>query len=87
MTTKPRGLEIGIEVLDQPLVAHGNIATAGGCMSSQYLDIWYSVQVINRLVGRDAAESAIHYVAPVGEKDETIRRSLSVMERYVREIA
>jgi len=56
-------------------------------MSSQYLDIWYSVQVINRLVGRDAAESAIHYVAPVGEKDETIRRSLSVIERYVREIA
>ena len=27
----------GVKVLDQPFFCHGNVATAGGCLSSQYL--------------------------------------------------
>lgn len=37
LTTKPWVQEIGIEVLNQHFYAEGNIATAGGCLASQYL--------------------------------------------------
>jgi hypothetical protein len=37
LTTKPWIIDAGTEVLNQPFCAKGNIATAGGCMSSQYL--------------------------------------------------
>ncbi len=60
-------MEAGIEVLNQPFFASGNIATAGGCLGSQYLACW----MIARLVGMEAAEEAMHYVAPVGEKQNT----------------
>lgn len=62
LTTKPWVIEVGVEVLNQPFFARNNIATAGGCMSSQYLATW----IIAKLAGNDAAESAIHYVASVG---------------------
>jgi len=61
LTTKPWVIDAGVEVLNQPFFAKGNIATAGGCMSSQYLAAW----IIAKLAGNDSAESAIHYVAPV----------------------
>ena len=48
------------------------MATAGGCLASQYLAAW----VIARLVGVDAARSAMHYVAPVGEKDAYVARAM-----------
>jgi transcriptional regulator GlxA family with amidase domain len=73
LTTKPWVIEAGVEVLDQPFYANGNVATAGGCLSSQYLAAW----VIARLDSLDAAASAIHYVAPVGEKDEYVARALA----------
>jgi transcriptional regulator GlxA family with amidase domain len=72
LTSKPWVQEAGVEVLEQPFVSHGNVATAGGCLSSQYLAAW----ILLRLVGRDVAESALHYVAPVGEKDEYVTRAL-----------
>jgi transcriptional regulator GlxA family with amidase domain len=71
LTTKPWVEEAGVTVLNQPFFAKGNIATAGGCLASQYLAAW----MIARLVGLDAAQSAIHYVAPVGEKDEYVSRA------------
>lgn len=37
LTTKPWVIEAGVKVLDAPFVAHGNVATAGGCLASQYL--------------------------------------------------
>ena len=70
--TKPWVQEAGIEVLNQPFYARGNLATAGGCLSSQYLAGW----VIARLEGVDAADAALRYVAPVGEKDEYVSRAL-----------
>ncbi|MBN3763727.1 DJ-1/PfpI family protein [Burkholderia sp. Ac-20365] len=72
LTTKPWVEEAGVAVLNQPFVARGNVATAGGCLASQYLAAW----VIARLEGVDAAASAMHYVAPVGEKEEYVARAM-----------
>ncbi|MGB1309775.1 MAG: DJ-1/PfpI family protein [Leucothrix sp.] len=79
LTTKPWVIEAGVDVLNQPFHATGNVATAGGCMASQYLATW----VIAKLAGNAAAESAVHYVAPVGEKDVTVEHSLSVVSPYI----
>ena len=72
LTTRPWVEAAGVGVLNQPFVAKGNVATAGGCLASQYLAAW----VIARLVGVDEARSAIHYVAPVGEKDDYVARAM-----------
>lgn len=72
LTTRPWVEEAGVEVLNQPFVAQGNVATAGGCLASQYLAAW----VIARLEGAEAARSAMHYVAPVGEKDDYVERAM-----------
>ncbi|MCM3786806.1 hypothetical protein M3231_28205, partial [Neobacillus mesonae] len=79
LTTKPWVLEAGVDVLDQPFFARGNVATAGGCFASQYLAAW----LIARLEGEDAARSALHYVAPVGEKDEYVSRALTNIKPYL----
>jgi transcriptional regulator GlxA family with amidase domain len=79
LTTRPWVEEAGVATLNQPFVAHGNVATAGGCLASQYLAAW----VIARLQGVEAASSAIHYVAPVGEKEEYVARMLANIAPYV----
>lgn len=79
LTTKPWVQKAGVSVVDQPFYAQGNVATAGGCFASQFLATW----MIARMVGLDAAASAIHYVAPVGEKEEYVARALSNVEPYV----
>lgn len=79
LTTKPWVIEAGVNVLDQPFYASGNIATAGGCLSSQYLAAW----VLMRGASRKDAESAIHYVAPVGQKDEYVDRAIGAILDYV----
>jgi transcriptional regulator GlxA family with amidase domain len=76
--TRPWVEEAGVKVLDQPFVAHGNIATAGGCLASHYLAAW----VIALLAGWKAAESVVHYVAPVGEKQQYVERALEVLRPY-----
>ncbi|MDX2705466.1 DJ-1/PfpI family protein [Streptomyces sp. PA03-6a] len=62
----------GVTVLDAPFHAEGNIATAGGCLASQYLAAW----VISRMLGDDAVRDVLGYVAPVGESQETVERAL-----------
>ena len=79
LTTKPWVIDAGVEVLNQPFIAQGNIATAGGCMASQYLATW----VIAKLAGNAEAESAIHYVAPVGEKEAAVTQSMAVVTPYI----
>ena len=37
LTTKPWVVEAGVRVIEAPFVAHGNVATAGGCLSAPYL--------------------------------------------------
>ncbi|WP_042878350.1 DJ-1/PfpI family protein [Cupriavidus necator] len=73
LTTRPWVEEAGVAVLNQPFVARRNVATAGGCLSSQYLAAWF----IARLEGVEAARSAIHYVAPVGEKETYVARAMA----------
>lgn len=79
LTTKPWVIEAGVQVLDAPFVAHGNVATAGGCLSSQYLAAW----MIARAAGLAEAEEAIRYVAPVGEKDAYVERALAVVSPFL----
>jgi transcriptional regulator GlxA family with amidase domain len=40
LTTKPWVIEAGVNVIEAPFIAHGNVATAGGCFASQYLAAW-----------------------------------------------
>lgn len=82
LVTKPWVEEAGVSVLNQPFFAKGNLATAGGCLASQYLASW----VIARLHGIEAACGAMHYVAPVGEKNLYIERMLQNLRPYVEEI-
>ena len=79
LTTKPWVQEAGVEVLNQPFVAHGNVATAGGCLASPYLAAW----VLARLLGRDAAQAALHYVAPVGEKEAYVARAMAHLAPHI----
>lgn len=72
LTTKPWVQEAGINIVEQPFFASGNIATAGGCLSSQYLAAW----IIARLEGVEAAQEAIYYVAPIGEKEDYVARMM-----------
>ncbi|MET0700736.1 MAG: DJ-1/PfpI family protein [Mycobacterium sp.] len=79
LTTKSWVIAAGVDVLNQPIYANGNIATAGGCLASTYLAAW----VIARLEGVDAAEAALHYVAPVGEKDDYVERAMRNISPYL----
>jgi transcriptional regulator GlxA family with amidase domain len=72
LITKPWVEEAGVTVLDQPFMARGNVATAGGCLASQYLATW----IIARLDGIESAKRAMHYVAPVGEKEDYVARAI-----------
>ncbi|ODU03004.1 MAG: AraC family transcriptional regulator [Pseudonocardia sp. SCN 72-86] len=79
LTTKPWVVAAGVEVLNQPFYARDGVATAGGCLASHYLAAW----LITRLRGRAAAEEALHYVAPVGEKEEYIARAWRNLTPYL----
>jgi len=79
LTTKPWVQEAGVEVLNQPFFAKGNVATAGGCLSAPYLAAWF----IARSEGIEAARSALHYVAPVGEKEDYVARAMRNIEPYL----
>ncbi|WP_229403391.1 DJ-1/PfpI family protein [Micromonospora okii] len=79
LTTKPWVIAAGVEVLHQPFFAKGNVATAGGCLASHYLAAW----LITRLRGAEAADGALHYVAPVGEKEEYVERAWRNIAPYL----
>ena len=79
LITKPWVQEAGVEVLNQPFYARGNIATAGGCLASTYLAAW----VIAKCISVDAARDALHYVAPVGEKEDTVARAMGHLMSYL----
>ncbi|SPB15613.1 ThiJ/PfpI family protein [Caballeronia novacaledonica] len=77
--TKPWVEEAGVRTLDQPFVANGNLATAGGCLASQYLAAW----MIARLEGVKAAREALQYVVPVGEKEIYIERAMKNIAPFI----
>jgi len=55
LTTKPWVQEAGIDVLNQPFFARGNVATAGGCLASPYLAAW----IIARLEGSGGKRTSL----------------------------
>ncbi len=79
--TKPWVVEAGVRVVDLPFQARGPLATAGGCLASQYLAAW----VIAKGAGLDAATQALQYAAPVGEKDAYAERVLNVIRPFLPE--
>jgi transcriptional regulator GlxA family with amidase domain len=79
LTTKPWVIEAGVRVLDAPFVAHGNVASAGGCLASHYLAAW----MIARGASVEDMEAAVHYVAPVGEKAEYVTRATAVIRPFI----
>ena len=72
LTSKPWVIESGVNILNQAFFAKGNIATAGGCLSAQYLSAW----IISKLKDLETAREVLHYFAPVGEKEEYIARAM-----------
>jgi transcriptional regulator GlxA family with amidase domain len=58
----------GIEVIEKPLVAHGNIATAAGCLAAIDLVGW----MINKTHGSEIMEDVVASVQPVGQGLECI---------------
>ncbi|MEY0970662.1 DJ-1/PfpI family protein [Providencia huaxiensis] len=55
-----------ITPIDQPLVCHGKIATAGGCLSSVYLVGW----LIESLFGKQKRKETLSHVLPAGQQLE-----------------
>src|SRR5690606_17059043 len=78
-TTKPWVVEAGVRVVDAPFHARGPLATAGGCLASQYLAAWLMLKG----AGVEAATQALHYVAPVGEKDAYVARLIDGVTPFV----
>lgn len=79
LTTKPWVQDAGVNVLNQAFYAQNNIATAGGCLASQYLAAW----VIARLEGVEAMKSAIDYVAPVAEKEAYVTLAMKQIHPFL----
>jgi transcriptional regulator GlxA family with amidase domain len=73
LTSKPWVQAAGVNILNQAFYARGNLATAGGCLSAQYLSAW----LIARLKRPQHAQEVLHYFAPVGEKDEYVARAMA----------
>lgn len=77
--TKPWLIDAGVEVLDQPFHARGNIATAGGCLASHYLGAW----ILARTASRDVAADVLDYVTPVGQQADWAARAFATIDPYL----
>lgn len=53
-----------IEPIDQPLVCHGKVATAGGCLSTLYLVGW----LIESLFDQQKRKETLCHVLPTGQQ-------------------
>lgn len=79
LSSKPWVVEAGVRVVDEPFRARGPIATAGGCLASQYLSAW----VMAKGAGFEAAAQALGLTAPVGEKQAHVDRLLAVVRPFI----
>jgi transcriptional regulator GlxA family with amidase domain len=83
LTTKPWVTQAGVRIIDAPFHAKGPIATAGGCLASQYLVAW----MMASRAGVDAATQALLYAAPVGEKEAYVERLMKVVRPFLQQPA
>ena len=77
--SKPWVVAAGVDVLNQAFYAKENVATAGGCLASAYLGAWVKA----KLESPQAAWDALHYLAPVGEKDDYVARAMTNIAPYL----
>ena len=52
---------LGVTIMRQPIVVHGNIATGGGYLATQDLAGW----MVRRLIGDDPAAAIVNSIARV----------------------
>ncbi|MGC2234690.1 MAG: DJ-1/PfpI family protein [Pyrinomonadaceae bacterium] len=62
-TTKAALESFGVEVVEKPFVAHGRIATAGGCLAQQHLIGW----IVENLADKSWRDLILKSIQPVGE--------------------
>ncbi|HEX8367302.1 MAG TPA: DJ-1/PfpI family protein [Pyrinomonadaceae bacterium] len=62
-TSKAALESFGVEVVEKPFVASGNVATAGGCLAQQYLIGW----IVENLADKDWRDLILKSIQPVGE--------------------
>ncbi|HEX8287480.1 MAG TPA: DJ-1/PfpI family protein [Pyrinomonadaceae bacterium] len=62
-TSKAALESFGVETIEKPFVANGNVATAGGCLASQYLCGW----IIENTAGKNWRDLILKSIQPVGE--------------------
>jgi transcriptional regulator GlxA family with amidase domain len=62
-TSKTALESFGVETVEKPFVAHGKVASAGGCLAQQYLIGW----VIENLADKDWSDLIVKSIQPVGE--------------------
>jgi transcriptional regulator GlxA family with amidase domain len=79
LMTRPLLEKRGQRILDQPFHAAGNVATAGGCLASQYIAAW----LISRKLDTDEAATIIRYAAPVGQQDEYVARAIATIRPFL----
>lgn len=56
---------MGVHTVHEPLVVHGNVASAGGCLSTQDLCGW----MVERLLGGAVSRAMLGMIAKVGSHD------------------
>ena len=66
--TKRQAAEVGMPVLERPFHAAGSLATAGGCLTSQFL----AGGAIIQSAGWRYAGKVLRHVSPVGQTDEYV---------------
>ena len=62
-TTKQLLERFGVTVEEKPFIAHGNIATSGGCLAAQYVVGW----VIENKADKEWKDLVLKSIQPVGE--------------------
>lgn len=78
--TRPLVEKAGIEALtDRAFVAHGNVATAGGCLSAPLIAAW----MIARRAGIAEAERVLDSAAPVGEAAAYVAHAMAAIRPYL----
>jgi transcriptional regulator GlxA family with amidase domain len=81
LVTRPSLEKRGQTVINQAFHARGNVATAGGCLASQYIAAW----IISRKLGTEQAATIIRYAAPVGQQDEYVARAIATIRPFLTE--
>lgn len=77
--TAPMLAYSGLQVTEAAFHARGNVATAGGCLASQYIAAW----IVGRLLGAEAIGGMIRAAAPVGEEDSYVARAVAVVSPFL----